>query len=49
MLPGFWERDRKSIMPTPKFTFLKDEPLDKDGDNFFNFYHATIAPALKKS
>jgi hypothetical protein len=32
----------------PKFNFLKDAPLDKDGENFFNFYHSLLAPALKK-
>lgn len=35
-------------MKVPKFNFIRDEPLDKNSESFFNFYHSAIAPALVK-
>lgn len=35
-------------MKVPGFNFLRDEPLDKNSESFFNFYHSAIAPALVK-
>jgi len=39
---------RLKMPKTPEFKFIKDEPLDSTTGLPFNFYHASLAPALKK-
>ncbi|MCA9346783.1 hypothetical protein KC960_04800, partial [Candidatus Saccharibacteria bacterium] len=34
-------------MPKRKYQFITDEPIATDSSNYFDFYHKTIAPALK--
>lgn len=34
-------------MPKRKYQFINDEPIATDSESYFDFYHKTIAPALK--
>lgn len=34
-------------MSIPDFKFLKDAPISKDTEGFFDFYHKSVAPALR--